>query len=161
MIIWGKYYTRHSKSLRLNTNKDTHYWKYEPQPVIETDQHVIYWNRTIYTDRTVGHNRPDTIVVNKREKTAHIIDYAVVNSNNIITTYNEKMRKYQDLRQEIKEQWNIESVKIHPIIMSTTGIVPKTMSKHLHELGIHKSTIAKMQHSVILSICNLIRKTLN
>ncbi|KAI5720752.1 hypothetical protein M8J77_011220 [Diaphorina citri] len=145
----------------ISSNKDTPYWKYEPQPVIETNDHVIYWNRTIYTDRTVGHNRPDSVVICKKERTAHLIDYAVVNNNNVLTTYNEKIRRYQDLKEEIKEQWNIQTVKIHPIIMSTSGIVPKTMAKHLQELNIHKSIIAKMQHSVILSICNLIRKTLN
>lgn len=144
----------------FNTTPNREQWKYIPEAVKETADNVLYWNRSIHTDRTVGHNRPDTTLWKKRESTVHLVDYAIVNSHNLQSTYNEKIQKYQNLAQEIKKTWQVENVKIHPIVISTTGIVPKSVSKHLKELDLPQHLIDKMQHSLILSDCNLFRKTL-
>lgn len=148
-----------NKAFRTGNSKG--YWKYKPESVKENTEHALYWNRSILTDKHIPHNRPDTIIWNKREKSVHLIDYAVVNSHNITSTYTEKIQKYQDLAIEIKEMWEVEDVRIHPIIISTTGIVPRTTTKHIKELKLPIQLISTMQHSVILSICNLFRRTLN
>jgi len=145
----------------FGTKKSIGYWNYTPETIRETQEHALYWNRSILTDKHITHNRPDTIIWNKREKSVQLIDYAVISSHNITSTYAEKIRKYQELAMEIKEMWKVENVKIHPIIISTTGIVPKTTTKHIKELNLPVQLISTMQHSVILSICSLFRKTLN
>jgi len=137
------------------------FWDYEPQVIVENETTSLFWNRSVLTDRSLPHNRPDSILWHKKEKTVHLIDYAVVNSHNIMKTYSEKLERYVDLSMEIKEMWGVETVKIHPIIISTTGVVPKTLSTHLKELNLPTRLIPQMQHSVILSVCNLFRKTLN
>ncbi|KAL1447878.1 hypothetical protein WDU94_005658 [Cyamophila willieti] len=145
----------------FSTEKIKGYWNYNPEPIQENQEYALYWNRTILTDRHVAHNRPDTVLWKKRKKTVHLIDYAVVNTHNITATYSEKTQKYQDLAMEIKEMWEVDIVKIHPIIISTTGIVPKTTTHHIKELDLPIQLTTIMQHSVVLSICNLFRKTLN
>ena len=36
---------------------------------------------------------------------------------------NEKVENYQDLRREIKKQWNINSVKVIPVVVGALGAV--------------------------------------
>ena len=55
----------------------TTYYKYSPQEVLESADYLLYWDRPILTDKTVDFNRPDLIVINKKEKSAMIIDVAV------------------------------------------------------------------------------------
>ncbi|KAI4473698.1 hypothetical protein M0804_015223 [Polistes exclamans] len=83
--------TLENNIFKTQVNKE--YWKYTPDPVKENPDNILYLNRSIYSDRTVTHNRPDTKLSRKKEKTAHLIDYAVVNSHNIQSTYPEKIKK--------------------------------------------------------------------
>ena len=45
-----------------NRGPDPPYNKYTPEPVIETETHVLCWDRTIKTDRETPCNRPDITV---------------------------------------------------------------------------------------------------
>lgn len=54
-----------------------------------------------------------------------------MNTHDLSATYNEKLHEYQrDLAMEIKELRVVDVVEIRPIILSATGIAPKTLSKH-------------------------------
>jgi len=34
-------------------------WDYEPAKVIENEEALVLWDKTVYTNKTVTHNRPD------------------------------------------------------------------------------------------------------
>ena len=74
------------------------YYIYQPNKVIETQKVLLYWDRTIYTAKTVTNNRPDITVKDKRKKHVYLIDIAVPNNNNLINTACHKIDKYVDLR---------------------------------------------------------------
>ena len=57
----------------------------------------ILWDRTIQTARTVEHNRPDIILIEKKENKWSLIDVAVPWDFNIVKTEEWKVEKYQDL----------------------------------------------------------------
>ncbi|KAL0839729.1 hypothetical protein ABMA28_016372 [Loxostege sticticalis] len=83
----------------------TPYYKYKPTPVLDNKKHKIYWDRTIITDRTTHYNRPDITLHDKDQNIVYLIDIAVPNTHNILSTINEKLSKYTDLAIQIKIQW--------------------------------------------------------
>lgn len=140
--------------------KFTPHHLYSPQPVIENEQHKIYWDLTIVTDRSVEHNRPDMVVWDKVAKTALIIDFAVPQDYNLSKTYVEKITKYEALAQQMKAMWQLEKVTIMPLEISVNGLVPKRTTQHVEELNLPHNAIMWMQKAVILGTVNIIRRVL-
>jgi hypothetical protein len=138
-------------------NKSTPYYKYEPPSVLENQKYKLYWDRSIITDRTINANRPDIILIDKSSKTAELIDIATPLSTNLQKTYSEKVNKYVELAEEIKNMWHLNTVKIRPLIISATGVVPKTLMQHLEELKL-KHQISLIQRSTLLDTCHLVRR---
>ena len=137
------------------------YYRYSPATILENENIKLYWDRTIYTDRSVPHNRPDITLWDKKQRRVYLIDFAVVNNNNLQSTYNTKISKYQDIAEEIKALWQVQSVTIVPIIISTTGVVPITLRQDLKTLSLNEGLYAEMQKSVIISSCSTVRRFLN
>lgn len=100
----------------------------------------MYYDRTIITDHTIYNNRPDITLVDKTKKHTFIIDIAVPNTNNIQKTISEKIRKYTELQEEITRVWKMNRVTIVPIIISTTGLVPKQIFNSFAALNLSKYT---------------------
>ena len=101
------------------------YFLHSPAPVIENNEHILYWDKPILTDRMVRHNRPDIILVEKKTKKAIIIDIAVPNDSNIRSTIEEKKEKYSELCFELTELWGMKNISVVPITLSNTGVIPK------------------------------------
>jgi hypothetical protein len=111
-------------------------YKYEPDVVLENTMHTIMWDRSVITDKTIPANRPDIVVTNHVNKYTYLIDIAVPGTANLEKTYREKINKYIELADEIRRIWNQVEVKVIPILLSATGIVPKNMFNSLKEIGL-------------------------
>ncbi|XP_044766219.1 uncharacterized protein LOC123322341 [Coccinella septempunctata] len=133
---------------------------YVPEAVVENDEAKIYWDLTILTDLGAEHNRPDMVVMNKKTKTATIIDFAVPLDQNMGKTYAEKIRKYEMLARQIRDMWRLKKVEIIPLIISANGLVLKRTVQHLKELELHPNTISWMQKAVLLGTVNIIRQVI-
>ena len=59
---------------------------------MENKKAKILWDFTIETDKRLPHNRPDTVVVDKMNKTCHIIDVACLCDSRIVMKEEEKKR---------------------------------------------------------------------
>lgn len=138
----------------------TAYYKYTPAIILESVHHKLYWDRTIITDKTIHHNRPDITLYDKSTKTVFLIDIAIPNTHNLEKTYTDKLSKYTDLAIELKTQWRAQTVKTVPIVLSSTGVIPYTLHNSLQTLGIHKLTFNLLQKAVILNTCRIVRKFL-
>jgi hypothetical protein len=110
------------------------YYKYTPANVLENDDFKLYWNRSILTDKTIPFNRPDITFMNKKTKNTFLIDIAVPNAHNLTKTTADKQNKYQDLANEICAMWKQKAVQVIPIVISSTGVVPKSLSQSLKRL---------------------------
>lgn len=141
-------------------NDRTPYYKYIPSKVLESDTVRLYWDRGIITDRTISHNRPDITLIDKGSRTAYLIDVSVPNSGNIQTAYAEKLRKYADLGVEVQQQWQLEKVYTLPVIISATGVIPRSLLEALDRLNLPQTLHVAMQKSVILDTCSTVRKFL-
>jgi len=54
-----------------------------------------------------------------------------------------------------------KTVQETPIVMSSTGVIPKSLSQSLKRLNLQHNTHIQMQKSVILGACSMVRKFLN
>jgi len=104
----------------------------------------LYWNRSILTDKTVPFDRPDITFMNKKTKNIFLMDIAVPNTNNLATTITDKQNKYQELANEICAMWKQKAAQVIPIVISSTGIIPKSLSQSLTTLNLHPNTYIRL-----------------
>jgi len=62
---------------------------------------------------------------------------------------------------EICAMWRQNAAKVIPIAISSTGVIPKSLSQSLQGLNLHPNTYIQMQKSVILGTCSIVRNFLN
>jgi hypothetical protein len=99
--------------------------------------------------------------MNKKTKTIYLIDIAVPNTHNLAKTITEKQSKYQELANEMCTMWKQNTVQVIPIVILSTGVIPKSLSQSLKRLDLHPNTYIQMQKSVILATCSTVRNFLN
>ncbi|XP_008480774.1 uncharacterized protein LOC103517514 [Diaphorina citri] len=110
------------------------FYKYTPEPVLESRDYLLYWDRTILTDKTVDHNKPDIVFINKKENKGIMIDVAVPLTHNIQKTEVEKVRKYEELKEDMKRTWKLTNITIIPIVISSEGVTSKCFKENLERL---------------------------
>lgn len=137
------------------------YYKYKPSSVLENNKAKLYWDRDIITDRTTNNNRPDITLTIKELKTTYLIDISVPNTENLKKKHTEKIQKYLPLADEIKQMWHQNQVRIIPVILSATGIIPKTLHKSLSDLQLPTYLYINLQKAVILDTCSIVRRFLS
>ena len=89
-----------------------------------------------------------------------MIDIAVPNTHNLAKTITDKQNKYQELSNEICAMWKQNTAQLIPIAISSTGVIPKSLSQSLQRLNLHPNTYTQMQKSVILGTCSIVRNFL-
>ena len=144
----------------MTEKKPLPYYQYTPAPVLESTNHKMYFDRAILTDKTVHNNRPDITLIDKENKIVHIIDIAIPNTHNIQKTITEKIQKYTELKEEIIRIWKINKVYIVPLVLSSTGVIPKYLHQALKTIDLPNSTYYTMQKCAILNTCRIVRKFL-
>jgi len=99
--------------------------------------------------------------MNKKTKNAILIDIAVPNTHNLAKTITDKQNKYQELANEICGMWKEKAAQVIPILISSTGVIPKLLSRSLTRLNLHPNTYIQLQKSAILGTCSIVRNFLN
>jgi len=99
--------------------------------------------------------------VNKKTKNNFSIDIAVPNTHNLAKTITDKQNKYQELANEICAMWKQKATQVIPIVISSTAVIPKSLSHSLTTLNLHPNTYIQLQKSVILGTCTIVRNFLN
>jgi hypothetical protein len=123
--------------------------------VLENDNYKLYWNCSIITDKTIPFNRPDITLTNKKTKNMFLIGIAIPNTHNLAKTITEKEKKYEELANEIRVMPKQDAVQVVPIVISATGIIPKSLSQSLKRLNLHPNTYIQIQKVVILGTCSI------
>ena len=72
---------------------------------------------TVYTDKKLNHNRPYITLVQKYTREWTLIDIAVPADQNIISTEERKVDRYQDLAFEIRRIHRASKVTVIPIVI--------------------------------------------
>ena len=137
------------------------YYKYTPANVLENENFTLYWNRSILRDKTIPFNGPDITFMHKKTKNNFLIDKAVPNTRNLAKTITDKRNKYQELANEICAMWKQMAAQVIPIVISSMGVIPKSLSQSLTRLNLHPNKYTQLQKSVILGTCLIVRNFLN
>jgi hypothetical protein len=69
--------------------------------------------------------------MNKKTKNTSLIDIAVPNTHHLTKTTVDKQNKYQELAHEICAMWKQNAAQLIPILISSTGVIPKSLSQSL------------------------------
>ena len=75
--------------------------------------------------------RPDVTFMNKKTNNTFLIDIAVPNTHNLAKTITDKQNKYQELANEICAMWMRKAAQVIPIVISSTGVIQKSLSQGL------------------------------
>jgi len=86
---------------------------------------------------------------------------AVPNTHNLAKTATDKHNKYQELANEICAMWKQNTSQVIPLVISSTGVIPKPLPQSLKKLNLYPNTYIQMQKSVILGTCSIVRNFLN
>ena len=78
----------------------------------------------------------------------YLIDITIPITHNLQQACGEKLNKYLEQAEEIKKMWRQDRVLMVPIVMSATGVIPRTLPKNLKELGISGGAVITMMQNV-------------
>ena len=116
----------------------------------------ILWDFTIQTDNTTQARRPDLVIVNKIEKTCHIIDVVIPRDERVSAKETEKIEKYDELGRELERLWKVKA-KVVPIVLGALGTVTRNLNSYLKEIGVNV-TIHSIQKSALFGTARILRK---
>ena len=106
------------------------WFSHKPDLVLENGECKILWDFAIQTDKEIEHKSPDLVVIDKKKRKCKIIDIAVPGDQNIKVKELEIITKYQDLRLQLQELWDVKATVI-PIVVGALGIVSEELENHL------------------------------
>ena len=106
----------------------------------------LYWNLSTLTDKTVTFNRPYITFMNKKAKNTFPIDIALPDKHELAKTTTDKRNNYQELENEMCVMWKQKAAHVIPIVISSTGVIPKSLSQSLTTLNLHPNTYIQLQN---------------
>ena len=145
-------------AIKFNFEAGDKWYEHEPESVLENEDYKILWDFSIQTDHVIEARRPDLVVVDKKERSCKIIDFAVPRDSRIEEKEKDKIEKYQELGRELQKIWNVK-VKIIPLVVGSLGAIPKQFGNRLKQIGIAVGT-AQVQKTVLLGTAGILRKVL-
>ena len=79
--------------------------------------------------KALSHNIPDVVVVDKMKGKWTLVDFSVPMDKNVVKKEDEKVEKYLQLAQEIRNMHKVNT-EIIPAVIGALGTVPKRGSWH-------------------------------
>ena len=61
----------------------------------------------------------------------------------------------------MRAMWKQKAVQVIPIVISSTGVIPESLSQNLTRLNLYPDTYIQLQKSVILGTYSIARNFLN
>ena len=116
------------------------------------------WDFSIQTDHFIEAQRPDLVLVDKKERICNIIDFAVAGDSRTGEKEKDKMEKYQDLGRELQKVWNVK-VRIITLVVGSLGTIPKQFGNRFKQIGITAGT-TQVQKTVLLGMARILTKVL-
>ncbi|KAK1938650.1 hypothetical protein X943_003136 [Babesia divergens] len=107
----------------------------------------ITFNKTIPTEKTVTHNKPDIVVTDKRKNTITLVEIGITSKERLTQVEIEKKHKYEPLTKQMSNEKLNEATKfrIVPYVMTWDGLVTKYHNGYKTELGITDRMEAQIQ----------------
>ena len=143
---------------KCNFEAGEKWYEHEPESVLENEDYKVLWDFSIQTDHVMEAQRPDLVVVDEKERSCKIIDFAFPGDSRIEEKEKDKIEKYQDLGTELQKIWTVK-VKIIPLVVGSLGAIRTQFGNRLKQIGISART-AQVQKAVLLGTARILRKVL-
>jgi hypothetical protein len=98
---------------------------------------------------------------NNNNNNNNLIDIAFPNTHNLAKTITDKQNEYQEMANEICAMWKQNTSQVIPLVISSTGVIPKSLLQSLKRLNLLLNTYIQMQKSVILGTSSIVKNFLN
>ena len=147
------------KCMLLDRNSPP-YCRYKSEPMLESADMILYWDRPIVTDETIDFSRTDTVFNDRENTTALVRDIAVPLTHNRPNTETEKIMKYENLALQIKNIWKLNNVSAYPLVILAEGVVIKSFLKYVKNNGSIKNLLRVERKAVLLPTCHTVSKFL-
>ena len=134
------------------------WYEHEPERFLENEDYKILWDFSIQADLVIEARRPDLIIVDKKERSCKMIDFAVPRDSRIEEKEKDKIEKHQDLGRELQKIWSVK-VKIIPLAVGSLGAISKQFGNRLKQIGVTVGA-AEVQKTVFLGTARILRKVL-
>ena len=131
---------------------------HNPASVLENEIRKLFWDFEIQTDHLISARQPDLIIINKKEETCRIVDFAVPADHRVKFKECEKRNKYLDLARKLKKLWNMK-VTIIPIVIDALGTVTKGLVQGLEDLEI-MGRVETVQTTALLRSARILKRVL-
>ena len=170
LLAEGRYTTRHNNVCRvIHWRLCQEYgfqtpdvsWKHNPQPLLENQKARITYDTIVPASRHVTDSavRPDIVVMDKCSRKGYIIDVCVPNDYGMGRQEREKVVKYQDLKNDMADTYNLQPVDIIPVVIGATGLMKTNLQKYL-QLIPGKVTSLELQIEVIRETVLMLKRAL-
>ena len=95
---------------------------------------VNLYRRSAREGHIIEARRPDLVVVDKKERSCKIIDFAVLGDSRTEEKEKDKIEKGQELGRDLQKTWNVK-VKIIPFVVGSLGAIPQQFGNRLKQIG--------------------------
>ena len=122
---------------KYGIERGVNWYSHEPQGVSENGEVKVLWDLMIQCDHMIECRRPDIVVVDKIRRQCMVIDIAVPGDSRVAKKEEEKIEKYEELRQEIMKIWKMKKVVVVPVVVGALGILSKKLKKWIDRMEIN------------------------
>ena len=146
-------------SSKAMIEREGEWYNHKPDSCMENENYKILWDMMIQCDQNIQARRPDIVFIDKRTKEAKIIDIAIPGDKRVEAKENEKIERYQPLKDEIARLWKLKRVKVIPVVIGALGVVSKKFKGFIAEC--HENIrMEVMQKTALLGTARILRKVL-
>ena len=137
-------------------------WEHEPARTTAHENFVIFYDKPIPLGRYVegGAIKPDIVLWDREKKSAQIVEVSVPNDYGLNRAEREKNNKYQDLKNDLRTTWGLNSIELIPVIVGATGLVKNNLQKHLQTIQ-GSPQLEEIQLCAIKGTIKILKRTLS
>ena len=70
----------------------------------------------------------------KEKKTAKVIEVTVPNDYGLNVAERKKVTKYQDLKNDLRNTWELDEIEILPVVIGVTGLIKDNFTEILRKI---------------------------
>ena len=110
------------------------------------------------TETKIDHNKPDLLLLEKKEKIGYIVDVACPFDPQIEKKEKDKVKNYTDLKYEILKMRKNDVTKVYnvAVVIGALGMVSKNISKYPEIIRFN--ALEKLQKACLLGTARILTK---
>ena len=131
-------------------------WEHQPAPVTATDTVTIFYDKPIVLGRYVegGAIKPDIVIWDRENRTAKVVEVTVPHDYGLNTAERKKISKYQDLKNDLRDTWELLDIEILPVVVGATGLLKDNFREILKRIpgspGVEETQLQAIKGTITL-----------